>query len=526
VRRALEDWLDPLYDAEQMRAIDAWAIESCGTPSLDLMERAGAGLALTVDRLVPRGPVAIVCGKGNNGGDGFVAGRLLRGMGRQVRVLTLAEPDEHRGDAAENLRLLDGVHEPFSVPALDGAAVIVDAIFGTGFQGEPRGRAADAIEAIAVLELTVVAADVASGVDAATGEAAGVAVRATATATFAAAKLGHWIAPGKQLTGELRVIDIGIAVRDAPVAAGAGLISARVHRLVPGRGAAGTKFSSGHVVVAGGSRGLTGAPCLASEAAMRAGAGYVTALVPRSLQVVFETRLLEVMTRGLPDEDGDLTTDGVGVAIEATARAGALVLGPGLGRSDSALTFARVLAAAADVALLLDADGLNAHAGALEALAAREAPTVLTPHAGELARLLGRSSREIEATRLSSAREAARRSGAVVVLKGDDTIVAAPDGRAAVNGLGAPALATAGTGDVLGGVIAALLAKGLEPFAAACAGVRRHAAAGRVAAALHGPDGVIASDVVAALPRALDGEPGDEPAPGVPPPDDQLRPPP
>jgi len=227
VSPALADWLDPLYDAEQMRAIDDWAIASYGTPSLDLMERAGAGLALTVDRLVPRGLVAIVCGRGNNGGDGFVAGRLLRGMGRQVRVLTLAEPGEHRGDAAENLLLLDGEHEPFGVLGLDDAAVIVDAILGTGFEGEPRGRAADAIEAIAVLEIPVVCADVASGVDASTGEAAGAAVRATATATFAAAKPGHWIAPGKQLSGELRVIDIGIAVRDAPVAADTGLISAR-----------------------------------------------------------------------------------------------------------------------------------------------------------------------------------------------------------------------------------------------------------------------------------------------------------
>ena len=519
----LAGWLDPLFGAEDMRAIDGWAIERRGVPSVDLMERAGAGLALTVDRLVPRGPVAIVCGKGNNGGDGYVAARLLLALGRQVRVLTLAPEAEHRGDAAENLRRLEGAHEPFAPDALDDAAVIVDAIFGTGFDGEPRGHAADAIEAIAVLDAIVVSADIASGVDASTGEASGVAVRATATATFHAAKPGHWIAPGKELGGELRVIDIGIPA-GSPVSAQAGLLTARVHPLVPSRGAPATKFTSGHVVVAGGSRGLTGAPCLASEAAMRAGAGYVTALVPRSLEAIFELRLLEVMTRGLPDDDGALTPAGVGAALEAAARAGALVLGPGLGRSDSACAFARELAARCGVALLLDADGLNAHAGALDELAQREAPTVLTPHAGELARLLGRSSREIDARRLCSAREAARRSHGVVVLKGDDTIIAAPDGRAAVNGLSAPGLATAGTGDVLSGVIAALLAKGLDPFAAACAGVRRHAAAGRVAAAGDGPDGVIAGDIVAALPRALQGEPGEDGVPGVPPPDTEPRP--
>ena len=227
---ALPDWLDPLPGAEQMRAIDRWAIGELGIPSLTLMERAGSGLALEVDRVMRRGPVAIVCGKGNNGGDGFVAGRLLYELGRTVRILRLAEQPEYRGDAAENLRRLEGMHEPFSADALAGAAVIVDAIFGTGFDGEPRGLAKDAIEAIAVIEAPVVAADIASGVDASTGEAARGSVRASTTATFAATKPGHWIAPGKQHSGELRVIDIGIPHR-APVTFDVGLLTARVHAL-------------------------------------------------------------------------------------------------------------------------------------------------------------------------------------------------------------------------------------------------------------------------------------------------------
>ena len=503
---ALPDWLEPLFGAEQMRAIDRWAIEQRGVPSLDLMERAGAGLTVHTDRRFPRGPIAIVCGKGNNGGDGFVAGRLLRGFGRKVRVLLLAEPDEHRGDAAENLRRLDGAHEPFDPRALADAAVVIDAILGTGFQGEPRGAAKDAIEALAACERPIVAADIASGVDASTGEAAGASVAATATVTFAAAKPGHWIAPGKQAGGERIVVDIGIPP-GAPVAPDAGLLTGRVHALVPGRDAPGTKFSSGHVVVAGGSRGLTGAACLAADAAMRAGAGYVTALVPASLEPIFETRLLEVMTRAMPDADGALTPAAADEALAACARAGALVLGPGAGRSDGTFALLREVAARAQVALLLDADGLNAHAGGLEALAARSAPTVLTPHAGELARLLGSSSEEVGRRRLRSAREAARRAQAIVVLKGDDTIVARPDGLVAINDLSAPGLATAGTGDVLSGIIGAHLAKGMDPFAAACAGVRRHAAAGRVAADEHGAGGVIARDVIAALPRALRGEP-------------------
>ncbi len=507
VSAPLPDWLEPLLRAEQMRAVDRWAIEERGIPSLDLMERAGAGLALHTDRAMPRGPVAIVCGKGNNGGDGLVAARLLRGFGRTVRVLLLAAPEDYAGDAAVNLERLEGCHEPFDPLALDDAAIVVDAIFGTGFDGEPHGLAKDAIETIAALEVRVVAADIASGVDASTGEAARVSVVADETVTFAAAKVGHWIAPGKPQTGVLHVIDIGIP-NGAPVQADVGLLTARVHELVPGRDAPGTKFTSGYVVVAGGSRGLTGAPCLAAEAAMRAGAGYVRALVPASLELAFETRLLEVMTHALPDDDGALVPDGVDAALEATARAGALVLGPGIGRSVAAVAFVRALAARTAVPLLLDADGLNAHAGALDALAERTAPTVLTPHAGELARLLGTSSDAVERRRLRSVQEAAQRANAVVVLKGDDTIVALPDGRAAVNGLSAPALATAGTGDVLSGVIGAFLAKRLDPFAAACAGVRRHAAAGRVAADEHGAGGVIARDVIDALPRALRGESG------------------
>ena len=290
-----------------------------------------------------------------------------------------------------------------------------------------------------------------------------------------------------------------------------GLLTRRVHALVPGRDTAGTKFSSGHVVVAGGSRGLTGAPCLAAEAAMRAGAGYVTALVPASLELVFETRLLEVMTRGLDDDDGALRPAAVDDALGMLDRAGALVLGPGAGRAESAFAFVRGSPSGAGRARARRRWPQRTRWPAAAAGRPRTAPTVLTPHAGELGRLLGISSEEVGRSRLACAREAAVRRRAIVVLKGDDTIVARPDGVAAINGLGAPALATAGTGDVLSGVIGAYLAKGLDPFAAACAGVRRHAAAGRVAAAEHGPDGVIAGDVVAALPRALQGEPA-EPA--------------
>ncbi len=500
---ALPDWLDPLPDAGEQRALDAWAIGERGIPGLDLMERAGAGLAHLVAELAPAGRIVAVCGKGNNGGDGFVAARLLRERGRDVEVLLLGEAEELRGDARVNAQRLPGPPpKPFTAPALDGAAAIIDAILGTGFSGEPREPAAGAIAAINSAAAYVVACDVPSGVDASTGEAAGVAVRARATATFHAAKPGLWIDPGKSHAGDVRVVDIGIP-DGGPGEPQVGLISDRARDEIPRRGRASNKFAAGSVLVCGGSLGLTGAPSMASEAAMRAGAGYVTACVPSSLMLIFGSHLLEVMSVPLPDTGGSLEARGVERVLERADRADSVVLGPGLGREPEAQEFARQLARYAPVSLVLDADGLNAHAGSIGLLTEREAATVLTPHAGELARLLETDSEAIGARRLESARRAAREAQAIILLKGDDTIVAAPDGRAGVNRGGAPALATAGTGDVLSGVIGALLAKKMDPFHAACAGALVHARAGRLAAEEIGPEGVIASDVIAALPRAL-----------------------
>jgi NAD(P)H-hydrate epimerase len=498
----LPDWLDPLPVAEEMRETDRWAIEDRGVPSLDLMERAGAALADLATELAPTGPVAVVCGGGNNGGDGFVAARLLREAGREVRVAVTTELAKFKGDAKANLDRLPGdAPVPFDGTMLHGAAVAVDAILGTGFSGEVREPARSAIVALSRADVPVVACDVPSGVDASTGEVEDVAVRAAATVTFHRAKPGLWIAPGKDHAGLLRVVDIGIPAGE-PVAPGVGLITPAAARAVPRRGAASTKFSSGHVLVVGGSTGLTGAPCLAAEGAMRAGAGYVTCCVPASLNAVFEQRLLEVMTIPLPDQDGHLAEDGIDrVLEESDRRGGALVVGPGFGKADAATAFARALAQRAEVPVVLDADGLNAHAGRLDDLARRSAPTILTPHAGELGRLLEVESKDVGERRLHHARGAARRSGAIVVLKGDDTLVADPGLKVGVSPGGAPALATAGTGDVLSGVIAAMLAKGLEPFEAACVGVRVHLDAGRRAARDRTAESIIASDVIDALGR-------------------------
>ena len=415
---ALTAWLQGLPDPERMRAADRWAIEEQGIPGLELMERAGRGLADVVASVAPDGTIAIACGKGNNGGDGYVAARLLRESGRDVRVLAVAPVSELSGDARASAERVEDV-EPFDAARLADCSVAVDALLGTGFSGTPHGAVADAIDALNGAGLPIVAADVPSGVDAASGVVEGAAIRARATATFAAAKPGLWINPGKAHAGTVRVIDIGIP-KGAPIDEPdvALIADAELLALLPSREAGWTKFTSGHVLVAGGARGLTGAPSLASEAAQRAGAGYVTACVPASAQPILAQRLLEAMTRALPEDDGAHTAAGVEEVLDLSERA------------------------------------------------------------------------------------AAQQAQAIVVLKGDDTLVVDPGGLVAVSPGATGALATAGTGDVLSGVLAAVLARGLEPFTAACAGVRLHARAGIHAAHEKGVDGVIARDVIEALPFA------------------------
>lgn len=499
----MEAWLKPLYDAAGMRAVDRWAIEERGVPSLELMEAAGRSLAEAVAGLAPQGPVRIVCGKGNNGGDGFVAARLLKAMGFEVEVLLLWPPGELRGDAQANFERVEGeLAEGDLSGRLAGSGAVVDAIFGTGFEGAPREPAAAAIDAINGCGAPAVACDIASGVDASTGEVEGVAVEADLTISFHGAKVGHRVAPGKWHTGELRVAPIGIP-SGAPGALAAGAIDSSVLELAPRRGGRSTKFSSGQVAIAGGSRGLTGAVRMSSLAAIRAGAGYATVAVPADLELVFELAQPEVMSVGCPGGDGCLAPASRKAVLRTFERAAAGVLGPGLGRDPGAFELAREVVGEIEAPLVIDADGLNAFAEGLEPLEAREGATILTPHAGELGRLLDRDSGEIDAHRLAAAREAADAAGAVVVLKGDDTIVT--DGeRVAVNEVSAPGLATAGTGDVLSGMTAAFLARGLEPFAAACAAVLAHTRAGRDAAIrLGAAESVIAGDVIDSIPAGM-----------------------
>jgi ADP-dependent NAD(P)H-hydrate dehydratase / NAD(P)H-hydrate epimerase len=447
----MPDFLAPLYTAAEMRAAEE---RYPGYPetATELMERAGTAVAReAMTRFPDARRIAVVCGGGSNGGDGRIAARVLREAGR---------------DAVET-------------HAVEEAELVVDALFGTGFRGEPRPEAAALIERMNAAAAPVVAVDLPSGIDASTGEVSGAVVDAALTVTFHGPKVGLVVGPGRFRAGDVVCADIGLE----PVETDHALVADSILGLVPRKRPDDNKYTAGAVLVVGGAPGLTGAACLAAEAAFRADAGYVSVAVPRESLPVVETKLLEPVKLVWDELSG------------ATAKAGAVAIGPGLGRSGEATSLRDRLLAELEQPIVLDADGLHE----LEPGDWR-APVVLTPHAGELARLLGKSSSWVDAHRLEAARRAAARFRCVCLLKGSDTVIAAPDAGALVCSADAPALATAGTGDVLTGILASFLAKGLEPRLAAAA-----AATALAVAVRHVPfsRGVVAGDVVAALPHVL-----------------------
>jgi NAD(P)H-hydrate epimerase len=456
---------EPLLSAEETRRAEA----AYDGPLEELMRRAGTAVAELVLERFP-GRVAVVCGGGNNGGDGRVAGRVLRDAGREVNLVEgfgdLGEPD-----------------------------VIVDGLLGIGLREAPHEDVARMIERINGAGVPVVAVDVPSGVDASTGEVHGAVVNAAVTVTFGAAKVGLAVAPGRFSSGEVVVAGIGLE----PAGHEHALVPAAALLDVPRKGPTSTKYRAGSVLVVGGSRGLTGAPMLAALAAFRADAGYVTVAVPESSLPVVEARLLEAVKRPLPEDSaGRVLARAADAVLEAAERADAVALGPGLGRSEGTRELVRTLLEQLELPVVLDADAF----WELEPFE-RRPPTVLTPHAGELAKLLATDPAEIEERRLESVRRAASRFGSVVLLKGADTLVAAPREGVLVAGHGTPSLATAGTGDVLTGVVAAFLAKGMEPrYAAATAAVAHGLASQRAGA----EPGMVASDLLPAIRAVLAGE--------------------
>jgi NAD(P)H-hydrate epimerase len=500
--------MKPLLTPDQAGALDR-ATQAAGTPAAVLMERAGAATARACLDLLGGGygrRAVLVCGKGNNGGDGLVVARHLARAGVQAVVFLLEEGSALREPAAGNLARLRSETEarvrPFDAAALARelvrADVAVDAIFGTGFRGAPEDEWAEAIDVLNTGSAPIVSVDIASGVDGATGAVLGVAVRADITVTFGAAKLGSVLLPGAGYAGDVRVVDIGFDESAMPAEV-ALTEPADVAGVLPARAVDGHKKASGTLVVVAGSRSMTGAVGLVSRAAARAGAGYVIVAVPTSILAVVQGEMEESVFLPLPETAaGSISPDALSAVLEALGGAHALAIGPGLGRAPETAAFVRELVREAPVPAVIDADALNAFAEDAPALADRKADAVLTPHKGELARLVHRPLDDAvtEATRLAAATDA------VALIKGARTVIASPAGLVRVNPTGSTALATAGTGDVLTGTIGGFLARGAEPFDAAWSAAFVHGLAG-IAAGNDLGDGVVAGDVAERLPEAI-----------------------
>ena len=496
--------LTPAEAAELDRATQAR-----GIPALDLMEAAGREVADAALRLMGGAygrRAVVVCGKGNNGGDGLVAARYLDVAGVRTTVLMLEEG--LREPAAANLERLarTSVRRRAFTPGaiereLGRAGVAVDAIFGTGFRGAPEGPHAEAIAALNAGSTPVVAVDIPSGVDGATGGVAGDAVRADLTVTFGAPKPGLVLLPGAAFAGVVEVEPIGFPedlIRGDLLLVEAGDVAA----IVPEREPDTHKRSAGFAVVVGGSRLMTGAPGLAGTAAYRAGAGLVAVAVPEGVLPVVQGALREAVFVALPETDGGTAAGGSARLDEVLGQAGALAVGPGMTTDERTSGWVRELVRSSEVPVVLDADGLNAFAGRADDLADRKADLILTPHAGEFSRLAGVPTSEVEGDRVRHVRELATRTSATVLLKGSRTLVASPDGVVRINPTGGPILATGGTGDVLTGMIAGLVARGCSTLDGGSAAAFVHGVAGRIAGDRRG-DGATAADVLEAVPGAM-----------------------
>lgn len=522
-----------LATAAEMAAVDRCASACHGIAVSELMARAGRCVADAAELLL--GPVrgrrvALLCGRGNNGGDGFVAALALRTRGAEVRVVLVGAPADLRPDARQawEAARAAGIEPVVCADIADLAAaralvrdadLVVDALLGTGFTPPARDLAQAAIRLVNSLGLPVLAVDIPSGLAADRGRVDGDAVLAAATVTFGYPKPGLVVHPGARHVGRLWLADIGFPPEaDSLVAGDLNLITP--HDLLPHlapREPESHKGTFGHVLLVAGSRGMVGAAALAARGALRAGAGLVTVALPEQAAPPLLPGLPEAMLLPLPDlAPGPEGHDPLAVVLDRIAGAGALAAGPGLGRGEGPARLVLGLCAAVDAPLLLDADALHALAAAgPQATARRRTPAVLTPHPGELSALTGMSAAEVRADRVGAARACARRFNAVVVLKGARTVVAPPAGPAWINPTGNPGMAAAGMGDVLTGVIAAHLARGMAPPAAALLGVYLHGLAGDLALANSGPWGILASEVANLLPAAVRSLRNRDEAPGA-----------
>jgi ADP-dependent NAD(P)H-hydrate dehydratase / NAD(P)H-hydrate epimerase len=513
--------------AAEMEEIDRKTIGECGIAGIVLMERAGLAVTARIKELFGRKNVIVVSGNGNNGGDGLVIARNLHNEGWEVSVVITSKPGDFKGDALSQYKTAVAcgvkIHpaETFlSRPSslLTRHSIIVDAILGTGLQRKISGRLADVIELINRSGLSVVSVDIPTGISSDDGQVMGTAVRAAYTVTFGLPKRGHLLYPGAEYTGRLFTGDIGfprplLTSESLPVEL---LEKDAVSAMMPRRNVFSHKGDYSHVLIVAGSQGKTGAALMAARACLRAGAGLVTIGVPKSLTPVFQSRVTEEMILGLPDRgDGTLSVKAAGTIRDfLRGTADVLAIGPGIGVSADCERLMKILIRSPRLPMVIDADGINALQGDKSILLKAKAGIILTPHPGEMVRLLqGKTGRgrkgtvvsiqDIEKDRISTAIRFAKETGTHLVLKGVPTIIGTEDGRAYINPTGNPGMATAGTGDVLTGMIAGFLGRTRDPLAACLLGVYLHGFAGDVAASEKGHDALIASDIIDAIPSAF-----------------------
>lgn len=503
-----------IVTAEQMRELDRVAIRERGIPGADLMERAGGAVAQCAAEMIERGGmrrrVLLFAGKGNNGGDAFVAARRLEGEGIRTRTILLADRTELTGDALENLQRLDEAGAQVAVAKtldeLEELAeeirsfdCVIDGILGTGIKGRVTGFIAEAIFFIAGVRRTVISIDIPSGLDATSGRSHGVAVRASATVTMGLPKTGLVRGDGIEHSGRIRVADIGLpedCVRSVP-SEGDLIVEQDLYSLFGHRRRVSHKGDYGRLLIVAGSPGMTGAACIAANAALRSGAGLVTVAVPRSLNPILAVKLTEAMTMPLPETDGGtLRGEAADEILRQAERFDCVVVGPGLSRHPETAQMVRRLVSELEKPMLIDADGLNAIADDPGIVTRSGSPRILTPHPGEMARLMHCSTADLLGDRAGAARRFAREHAVVLVLKGSGTIVADPEGKICINASGNPGMASGGSGDLLSGIIASFHGQGMSPFDAARAGVFVHGDAGDRAALAIGESALIASDIV------------------------------
>jgi len=504
--------------AESMRNAEKLAIEMFGVPGLRLMEAAGSNCADVIfsefggDKSLR---VAIFAGKGNNGGDGYVIARYLQRQGWQVRIFVMANRDDIAGDAAANLDLLEKETVTFcSEPGhlgryaheVHAADILVDALFGIGFKSGIQGVYAEAVELINSSGKPVVAVDIPSGVDSSTGRVPGVAVHADLTVTFAFAKSGHVLYPGAEFTGRLKVVDIGLPDEVFATVEGFEFLDDEAIRpFLRKRDRCAHKGDYGHCLIVAGSTGKTGAASLTANSAVRTGSGLVTLAIPASLNPILEVKTTEAMTLPLADSGkGFFGENHAGEVLRALSGKNAVAVGPGVALNPETAALIRRLVKEIPLPMVIDADGLNAVSENVSVLLRKKSDCViLTPHPGEMSRLSGMSVGEIEADRIAAARDFAGKYGVCVVLKGARSVIAAPDGRIAINGSGNPGMASGGMGDVLTGIIVSLLGQRYSAFDACRAGVFLHGYAADLVADEKGEIGISAMDVQERIPLAL-----------------------